>query len=588
MMSGRCAQSSQSKAKGPRGRVKVKSGCSTCKIRKVKCDEGRPCCKRCIGTGRICDGYGIWGGGGNGYGQRRTGPKDSNTDPPPKLAVTISPTVLVDDDQGYFEWFRYRTALKLPGAFVSAFWDTLVLQASSSEPAVLHAALALSATHKKEVVGILGHGKEKSSSDGDETFALRQYSKAITRLQAPFLANNKASVRVALITCAIFICLEYIRGHYRTGHIHLLNGLKLLRELQFYTASSPSHDASSGSPRLDSVDECLLETFSRLYTQAKMLEQSLPRVAAFLDTTVSKPLGLTFLSTQQAKLQLQQVLNGVTHLSEQFCPTTNRQEEAATTICPPELVKVQIRIKDELRVWLETYKASHARLQLDPTSADAYAYRLLLIHYTLIQIMAATCLPQASGESRFDAHNTDFAVIIARTIDFFQFLSSRSTGSASMLDPPPDSTQGSRSPYTSELGCIPPLYYTAIKCRVHRVRLHAIRLLENSPHREGIWDAMLAARIARQVMQLEEEDVYDDPNMFHDDFPLSSTPGEEHLSMPTIPEVYRIQDVQVVLPDDPMENVVLKCRRRRYDGSFETLVREFEVVSQSWMKGRGV
>lgn len=32
-------------------------GCLTCRMRKVKCDEQRPSCQRCISTGRTCDGY---------------------------------------------------------------------------------------------------------------------------------------------------------------------------------------------------------------------------------------------------------------------------------------------------------------------------------------------------------------------------------------------------------------------------------------------------------------------------------------------------------------------------------------------------
>ena len=34
-----------------------KFGCVTCKIRKIKCDEGRPHCRKCIETRRRCDGY---------------------------------------------------------------------------------------------------------------------------------------------------------------------------------------------------------------------------------------------------------------------------------------------------------------------------------------------------------------------------------------------------------------------------------------------------------------------------------------------------------------------------------------------------
>ncbi|KAH4069175.1 hypothetical protein HBH98_012240 [Parastagonospora nodorum] len=38
---------------------KNRSGCKTCKIRKVKCDEEKPFCKRCTSTGRTCDGYDV-------------------------------------------------------------------------------------------------------------------------------------------------------------------------------------------------------------------------------------------------------------------------------------------------------------------------------------------------------------------------------------------------------------------------------------------------------------------------------------------------------------------------------------------------
>ncbi|KAL5599098.1 hypothetical protein FOVSG1_006910 [Fusarium oxysporum f. sp. vasinfectum] len=40
-----------------KGSKKVRTGCITCKVRKIKCDETRPCCRRCTNTGRNCDGY---------------------------------------------------------------------------------------------------------------------------------------------------------------------------------------------------------------------------------------------------------------------------------------------------------------------------------------------------------------------------------------------------------------------------------------------------------------------------------------------------------------------------------------------------
>ncbi|KAH7020756.1 uncharacterized protein B0I36DRAFT_25338 [Microdochium trichocladiopsis] len=40
-----------------KGSSKVRTGCITCKVRKVKCDETSPACLRCIKAGRTCEGY---------------------------------------------------------------------------------------------------------------------------------------------------------------------------------------------------------------------------------------------------------------------------------------------------------------------------------------------------------------------------------------------------------------------------------------------------------------------------------------------------------------------------------------------------
>src|SRR2546430_7255487 len=51
-------------------------------------------------------------------------------------------------ERQYFEFFRSRTAAEMCGQFESNFWDSLVLQIGHSEPAVYHAAIALSSMHR--------------------------------------------------------------------------------------------------------------------------------------------------------------------------------------------------------------------------------------------------------------------------------------------------------------------------------------------------------------------------------------------------------------------------------------------------------
>jgi Fungal specific transcription factor domain len=201
------------------------------RIREVKCDEDRYACRRCISTGRVCDGYGIWGGGGNLYGQRQR-PTRSKVQHPVLRRLPAAPFVASDaTEKGYYEWFKCRTSTKLPGTYISGFWDTLLFQASTSEPTVLHAVLALSSVHKRETTSADGRPIASRGLDWQEQFMLQQYVKATNSLQPHFSTKDRASSRVALIACAVLVCTELLRGHFQTAQLHLRHGIKILREM---------------------------------------------------------------------------------------------------------------------------------------------------------------------------------------------------------------------------------------------------------------------------------------------------------------------------------------------------------------------
>ncbi|KAH8651519.1 hypothetical protein BGZ60DRAFT_187241 [Tricladium varicosporioides] len=54
---GRTEAEGQKVRKTRASKPKVKTGCQTCKIRRVKCDETKPACLRCVRFGHKCDGY---------------------------------------------------------------------------------------------------------------------------------------------------------------------------------------------------------------------------------------------------------------------------------------------------------------------------------------------------------------------------------------------------------------------------------------------------------------------------------------------------------------------------------------------------
>ena len=54
-----------------------------------------------------------------------------------------------------------------------------------------------------------------------------------------------------------------------------------------------------------------------------------------------------------------------------------------------------------------------------------------------------------------------------------------------------------------EMGVIPPLYFTALRCRDPSTRLRAQELLQQAPAKEGLWNREEALRVVRRVVNLE-------------------------------------------------------------------------------------
>ena len=536
------------------------------RIRKVKCDEGRPACHRCKSTGRACDGYGIWGGGENFYRHRQsiTGLKDV---PRPPLSVSVFASGT--EEKEYFEWFKCRTAIKLPGSFVSRFWDTLLFQASSDEPAVLHAVLALSSVHKRGVFNANGQTESDNVSNEQEQITLKHYVKAIGHLQPHFLTKNRASFRVALITCATFVCLEFLRGHFTTAQNHLQNGLKILGETQML--SNGNNGILRSKSCLESTDDWIVEAFSRLHLQVELFKYAYQHPCLVLQAAGPETQPLVFHSINEAWQDLGRLLNEVFYLTH-----LGRQQAACTSVRnPPLLLESQQRIRTELARWLEVYEAFRKPLQGRRSAQEEKGYQLLYTYHTMTSIMLDTCL-RPSDESAFDFHADQFVLLIRQLAILWTMASTTS---------PVQAVPGDMSRSVVDMGWIPVLYYTAVKCRIHRIRLQAIRLLESTSHREGIWDAKMAVCVARKVMQMEEREFYKDLDTV-DDFSLPSSPRPQDLSLPTLPESYRIRDVEVVFSGDPTDKILLFCVQKQEDIDCRVLISAYSVHLQCWKNGR--
>lgn len=205
---------------------KVKSGCITCKARRVKCDETKPHCRRCQKFGRVCDGY-----------PEPPSAKVAVVPIKPRIpSVSIyNPSVSIhtsEDESRYFQVFMDHSANELSGFLDPSFWTRLVLQESHIVPPIRHAVIAIGALNKSLESAPRPNLKVNIIQSIDKKHhenAVLQYLKAIQALNNYITESDSPQLRTALVACLLFICFETFQGSYASSVQQTYGGLKILR-----------------------------------------------------------------------------------------------------------------------------------------------------------------------------------------------------------------------------------------------------------------------------------------------------------------------------------------------------------------------
>lgn len=120
------------------GTSKVRTGCQTCKSRRIKCDEGQSECARCIKNGRVC---------GPSNAAART-LKLVHYRATPARAPISKPSIDMAEKRLLHD-FRTWTELELAGVHNPELWLWNTVHFAASEPAIKHAVLGLAALHRQ-------------------------------------------------------------------------------------------------------------------------------------------------------------------------------------------------------------------------------------------------------------------------------------------------------------------------------------------------------------------------------------------------------------------------------------------------------
>lgn len=117
----------------------------------------------------------------------------------------------------YFE----RTAAALGGFFDVDFWCRLLPRVATTEEPIRYALIAISTLHEEKF------GANERSFTARPQSSLTHYNEAIRSLNQR-VSTEGDHQRVILLTCILFICMEFMRGTPEIGLDHLQNGLNIL------------------------------------------------------------------------------------------------------------------------------------------------------------------------------------------------------------------------------------------------------------------------------------------------------------------------------------------------------------------------
>ncbi|KAI1100240.1 hypothetical protein F4804DRAFT_319589 [Jackrogersella minutella] len=478
-----------------KGSRKVRTGCLTCKTRKVKCDEAKPHCNRCTNTGRTCDGY--------------------VSRPTPGLLWHRPRQLFQSVDSASegraLQFFCEKTAQFLSGATDPYFWTHLVMQFSNFEPAVRHSVVAISSLYEQFQAG---SGSRSGVQLRDNSLALQHYNAAIRELKT---TENQPLV---LLVCILFICIEFLQSNKEAAIKHCKHGITLLENVNYSWAR-----------------EHLVPVFRRLSVFPFFFGDG---TADFPDLVlVDDPLPTAFNTWMDAQVSMDSIMSRTLRLVRGG--DVYRFGNLRYKRVPHERLREQEEIRYLLDEWQILFKGLDARSALSATpSTDNYNLGM-----DFIQVMSRTILSVRYEVSRiwleiaFEANETCYDSHLERfrrVVDSCLFLDTAIPQAAR-------TPVAKRNPrFIFETGFTPMLHFVASKCRDFGMRLEALRLLTVlAVPRENLWEVDQIYAIARRCIEIEHGVSLDDsgqpiappayPNFPPDEKRVRFTPTEPKASV---------------------------------------------------------
>ncbi|RFU25489.1 hypothetical protein B7463_g10846, partial [Scytalidium lignicola] len=507
---------------------KCRTGCVTCRMRHVKCDEGKPDCLRCIRIGLTCGGYPSLRSSGTGTGVSRSSLEPNSELQAPEWQLAQLPGS--PKERRAIEFFYHCTVPQLSGLFSHSFWGRFVLQLGIRDPAIRHAMIAVSTIHEAtEETDVTAPYSTNSIAIRDEKakFAFMSYNKAIHFLiEEVQTTNSEKPLLIPLTACMVIICAELMRGNIVRSIMHIESGIKILQNWR--------------AARIAGSKPTIEEEYTETYL--------FPYFAAFnvINTIFGRPSkGIYSKPVEQIQhigsFEFHDLIEARTTLFDIFNVGVSIIQSVGETPYWIEATEEQKIVQQRVIVLVEEWNTAFEDLtkRCSPswTSTDTGGADLLRISHLTAKLWFWTAL--SPNETKWDNHKYDFEKLIEISERLLKVLTKPEKHS---------------SLFSFELGCIHTLHFVALKCRWPLIRRQALALLNTCKRRENLFDSRISYSILWRIMEVEEE--Y-----------LGIAPGRKLRPDDLPPEETRIHRINIGL-EERSENFVLISLLSKPDGLF--------------------
>ncbi|CAG7924224.1 unnamed protein product [Penicillium olsonii] len=456
----------------------------------------------CIKVGRVCE-----------YKEtpdRRT--RDARTLTPDAIAprlVDPSQANLTPAERHYFQLFRVATSAQCAGNIVDEFWQRLIHRVSEAEPAVQHAAIAISAIHghflREPSVSSPSSSQSSASYsltkpaspkygpdshlllDVDLSFSIQQCNKAIISLRENLTkvgahVTSSAHREAVLVTCAALVTLALFQEDVKAVMKHLVSGHRLLLEWQ-----KDDYDGNSSGPILMRVFEDLqLHRMTFSSRKTSIGEAHIPTWQNFTKACESYSSGYAEKGTASELLVILSSMvsaNLPRKLHNGERSKLNPLVDTATEILAGSKESVPNTAMGRLLIW---------RIQLDnfvlATEGQLLAAELtpliLIEIWTEFIYLMAIYANSHQDEMLYDAYLPNFQRINKLSALFLK--AEHQTGM-----------------FCAKVMFLSPVYFCAHRCRDWYTRRESLRLISSSRRREGFWASAGASAVLSYFIDVE-------------------------------------------------------------------------------------